>query len=615
MKAGVNYLGNSHCQFSVWAPLIDNVTLHIVSPKERFLSMTKDEEGYFHTEVKDILAGAKYFYRLDGENDVPDPASHFQPEGVHGPSQVIDHRGYNWKDQNWRGMPLREMIMYELHVGTFTPEGVFEAIIPRLDEIAAIGINVIELMPVSQFPGNRNWGYDGVFPYSVQNSYGTPEQLKRLIEECHHRGIAVILDMVYNHLGPEGNYFGKYGPYFTDKYSTPWGDAINYDGAYSDAVRDYFSDNALFWFKYYHLDGLRLDAVHAVFDTEAVHFWEYTSEKVKKLSQKEGKSFYLIAESDFNSSHVVKLPEVGGFGFNAQWLDDFHHAIYVLLDKEGHKFYEDFGRMEQFAKAIKEGYVHSGDYVKARKRKHGKSSAGIPGDRFIAFTQNHDLIGNRVLGERMSVLISFEGLKLAAAAVLLSPYIPLLFMGEEYAEDTPFFYFVSHSDPELVEAVRKGRKEEFADFKWEGESPDPQSEETFEASKLQWQKRKEGKHQVMLAWYKELIQLRRSHPALHNFDKNFLWVNIIQNKVLSLERWDEDDRFLCLFNLADQSVNFTYYDTTYTWKKVLDSTEVRWRETNAANQKEEKGGYPARLGANTSLALQPWSVTLYQAEK
>lgn len=615
MNAGTRYLGNYRCQFTVWAPLADEMTLHIVSPEERQISMTKDEAGYFYIEMKDISPGTTYYYRLDGENDLPDPASHFQPEGVHGPSQVIDQRGYNWHDQAWRGISMKDMVIYELHVGTFTPEGTFEAMIPRLDDLAAMGINAIELMPISQFPGNRNWGYDGVLPYSVQNSYGTPEQFKQLIDVCHQRGIAVILDMVYNHLGPEGNYFGKYGPYFTDSCRTPWGDAINYDGAYSDPVRDFFSNNALFWFENYHVDGLRLDAVHEVHDGGAVHFWEYTSRKVGEFSQKVGKKFFLIAESNLNSPHVIKSPEAGGLGFDAQWLDDFHHAIYVLLDKEGQKFYEDFGRMEQLAKAYKEGFVHSGDYVKARKRKHGRSSAGMPGERFVAFTQNHDLVGNRVGGERLSMLISFEGLKLAAAAILLGPYIPMLFMGEEYAEDTPFFYFVSHTDPELVEAVRKGRKEEFAEFSGGEESPDPQSEETFKASKLQWQKRQKGKYQVMLAWYKELIELRRIHPALHNFDKNFLWASIIQNQVLSLERWDADNRFLCLINLADQRVNFTHYDSTFSWQKVLDSTESKWKETHNAGQEEVQDEPPARLEAITFLTLQPWSVTLYQAMK
>lgn len=612
MKAGVNYQEDGSCQFTVWAPFADEATMHMVAPKEKELSMTKDEEGYFHLALRDVTPGTTYYYRLDGGNDLPDPASHFQPDGVHGPSQVIDHHNYRWQDQNWRGLSLKDMIIYELHVGTFTPEGTFEAIIPRLDEIAATGINALELMPVSQFSGNRNWGYDGVLPYSVQNSYGTPEQFKKFIEACHQRGIAVILDMVYNHLGPEGNYFGKYGPYFTDTCSTPWGEAINYDGAYSDPVRDYFSDNALFWFKNYHLDGLRLDAVHEVYDRGAIHFWEYTSHKVSELSQREGKKFFLIAESNLNSLHVIKSPEAGGLGFDTQWLDDFHHAIYVLLDKEGHKFYEDFGRMEQLVKAYKEGFVHSGDYVKARKRKHGRSSAGMPGERFVAFTQNHDLVGNRVGGERLSMLISFEGLKLAAAAILLSPYVPMLFMGEEYAEDTSFFYFVSHTDPELIEAVRKGRKEEFAEFNTEGkESPDPQSEETFEKSKLQWQKRKEGKHQVILAWYKELIQLRKTHPALHNFDKNFLSVNIIQNKVLSVERWDDDNRFLCLFNLSDQAVNFTHYDASFSWQKVLDSTEIRWQNVGASSPKENTA--PRQINVNISVVLHPWSTTLYQA--
>ncbi|MCC9136085.1 malto-oligosyltrehalose trehalohydrolase [Pontibacter silvestris] len=454
-KVGAEYQEDGHCAFTVWAPQKESMTLHLIHPKEHKVEMQKDKYGYFKVELTDIQPGTKYFFMPDGETDYPDPASNYQPEDVHGPSQVVNHSAYAWQDTNWRGLPFKDLVLYELHVGTFTKEGTFEAIIPLLNDIAETGINAIELLPVSQFPGNRNWGYDGVYPYAVQASYGGPDSLKKLVDACHTSGIAVFLDVVYNHLGPEGNYFAKYGPYFTDQYCTPWGDALNFDGAWSDGVREYFSNNPLYWFEHYHLDGLRLDAIHTVYDTGAVCFWELTHNKKEELEQKLGRPLHMIAESDLNSPKVVKAPEVGGYGFTAQWLDDFHHALYVLLHQEGQKYYEDFGQMEQLAKAYTDGFVHSGEYVGFRKRKHGASSVGVPSDKFVVFTQNHDQVGNHVGSLRLSSLIDFERLKLGAAAIILAPYVPMLFMGDEYAEEAPFYYFISHSDTDLIKAVKR----------------------------------------------------------------------------------------------------------------------------------------------------------------
>ncbi|HYH54971.1 MAG TPA: malto-oligosyltrehalose trehalohydrolase, partial [Anseongella sp.] len=514
---GPRYLKEGACIFKVWAPQKKSMSLQLVHPVEKKIEMQRDEEGYF-TVTAHITPGTRYFLTPDNEKGYPDPASHFQPEGVHGPSEVVDHSLYGWQDSSWKGIPFKELVIYELHTGTFTEEGTFEAIIPLLDDLAGTGINAIELMPVTQFPGRRNWGYDGVYPYAVQNSYGGPEGLRKLVDACHRKGMAVLLDVVYNHLGPEGNYFDRFGPYFTDKYRTPWGKALNFDGEWSDGVRTYFASNPLHWFEHYHIDGLRCDAIHAVFDTGAVNFWELAGAKIKAFRQKAGREVYLIAESDLNSPKVIKHPEAGGLGFTAQWLDDFHHALYVLLDKKGKERYADFGSIRQLAKAYTDGFVHSGEYVSFRKRRHGASSSGIPGDKFIVFNQNHDLIGNRALAERLSALVDFERLKLAAAAILLSPYIPLLFMGEEYGEESPFFYFVSHSDEELIKAVREGRKKEFAGFNWEADPPDPLDETTFGRSKLKWHQRGEGKHLILLQWHKELIRLRRSHPALQTFE-------------------------------------------------------------------------------------------------
>jgi maltooligosyltrehalose trehalohydrolase len=607
---GSEYQGNKRCRFTVWAPEKKKMTLHLVHPAERTVEMEHASEGYFTIELDEIAPGARYFYQPDGKEDYPDPASHYQPEGVHGPSEVVDHGNHIWRDTNWKNIPLHELVLYELHVGTFTPEGTFEAIIPRLDNLKETGVNAIELMPVAQFPGNRNWGYDGVFPYAVQHSYGGPIGLKKLVDASHAKGIAVYLDVVYNHLGPEGNYFGKYGPYFTEKYTTPWGDAINYDGAYSDGVREYFANNPLHWLEHFHLDGLRLDAIHAIYDQSAVSFWELMQEKLASLTEQMERPFYLIAESDLNNPRVVKKTDVGGYGFHAQWLDDFHHASYVLLDKKGKKLYEDFGKMEQLAKAYTDGFVHSGEYVKFRKKKFGTSSASVPGDRFVAFAQNHDQVGNRAEGERMSVLVDFERLKLTAAAVLLAPYIPMLFMGEEYGEDAPFLYFVSHSDEALIKAVQEGRKKEFADYKFAGSLPDPQSEETFKRSKLQWKKRKQDKHQKMLRWHQSLIQLRRTLPALQNFNKVDVQAQALKQDGLVLMRQSHNSaqQLICLFNFSEKTLEYIMPDEAPNWKNILNSKEKQW----LLDQQELENKAPEQIEEGTRLSIPPLCVLVYQ---
>jgi maltooligosyltrehalose trehalohydrolase len=592
----------------VWAPERKKMIVEIVHPEARKIEMKKDDQGYFTAVVENVAAASKYFYRPDDQNQYPDPASHSQPEGVHGPSEVIDHNDYDWRDEDWRGLPLKDLILYELHVGTFTQEGTFEAVIPRLDELKAIGVNAIELMPVAQFPGNRNWGYDSVFPYAVQNSYGGPTGLKKLVDECHVRRIAVFLDVIYNHLGPEGNYFSQYGPYFTDKYQTPWGQAINFDGDWSDGVRDYFSENPIHWFENYHIDGLRLDAIHSVFDSGAVHFWEFCNEKVKQAEARLGRKLYMVAESDLNSPRVVNSPDMGGYGFDAQWLDDFHHALYVILDKKGKDRYEDFGRLDQLAKAYQDGFVHSGEYVKFRKRKHGRSSAGVAGDKFVVFNQNHDQVGNRVMGERLCMLVDFERQKLAAAALLLAPYVPMLFMGEEYADQSPFFYFVSHSDPNLIKAVQEGRKKEFENFNWEVEPPDPQNEKTFNESKLKWHKREQGEHKMMLEWHKALITLRRSTDILQNYNKNDIRVTVLDQSGLELQRQTDDglEHCLCLFNFSDKEIAYTVSCRQGAWKKSLDSKEKQWLKND-----EELKVLPDAVNAGDKILLPPLSVVVY----
>ncbi|HEY0433574.1 MAG TPA: malto-oligosyltrehalose trehalohydrolase, partial [Chitinophagaceae bacterium] len=423
MKIGARYLPGGNTCFSVWAPLRQSMTLHIVSPREQKISMQKDADGYFSADVP-VRPGARYFFMPDGEKDLPDPGSSFQPDSVHGPSEVVDDI-FTWTDDAWKGIPFRDLIIYELHVGTFTPEGTFDAVIGKLDHLLDTGINAIEIMPVAQFPGGRNWGYDGVLPYAVQNSYGGPAGLKRLVDTCHAKGMAVLLDVVHNHLGPEGNYLAEFGPYFSDRYKTPWGSAINFDGPWSDGVREYFTENALYWLRDFHFDGLRFDAIHGIFDAGAVHIWQLLHSKIRQLEQRTSRHYYTIAESDFNDPRVIRPPELGGYGFTAQWLDDFHHAVYTLVDREeGKKLYGDFGRITQLAKAYKDGFVHSGDYVKFRKRKYGQPSAGIGGEHFVVFIDNHDQAGNRATGNCIGSLISLPLLKVASAAYLLAPYIP-----------------------------------------------------------------------------------------------------------------------------------------------------------------------------------------------
>lgn len=608
-KISAEYLGDNTCAFTVWAPARQKMALHLVFPDERKLEMQQDEWGYFSVTADDVPPGSRYFFTSEDEQDFPDPGSHYQPEGVHGPSEVIDHHSYQWHDSHWKGIPFKELILYELHVGTFTAEGTFSAIIPFLEDLINTGINAIEVMPVSQFPGNRNWGYDGVYPYAVQNTYGGPQGLKELVDACHQKGIAVFLDVVYNHLGPEGNHFGRFGPYFTNKYTTPWGDAVNFDDKWSDGVRDFFSENALYWFELYHIDGLRFDAIHAIFDSGAVHFWDITRQKVKLLEQRLGRLLHMIAESDLNSPKVVNPPDTGGYGFTAQWLDDFHHALLVLLDEKEKEHYADFGRTEQLAKAYTDGFVHSGEYVSFRKKKHGSSSAGIPGDKFVVFNQNHDQTGNRVSGERLSMLVDFERLKLAAAALLLSPYVPMLFMGEEYADPSPFLYFVSHSDKELITAVQQGRKKEFEDLKWEADPPDPQDEATFTRSKLQWHRRTEGKHLILLKWNKRLIELRKTNPILQNFEKKNIRADVLKQNCLVLHRQSGDGQhhLLCIFNLSAEPITYTFPHLAGKWIKLLDSKEVEWLET----AEKISNIHPDKIGSDEQTEIEPLSITVY----
>jgi maltooligosyltrehalose trehalohydrolase len=588
---GACYLGDGVCYFRVWAPLRDKVEVHLISPKDRYISLEKTADGYHEARLEGIACGSLYWYRLDGDTERADPASRFQPAGVHGPSQAIDP-GFAWHDGSWQGLPLRDYIIYELHVGTFTTQGTFEAIIPHLDHLTDLGVTAVELMPVAQFPGHRNWGYDGVFPYAVQNSYGGPQGLKRLIDACHGRGLAVILDVVYNHLGPEGNYLWDYGPYFVDRYQTPWGAAINFDGPYSDEVRDFFVGNAVYWVSEFHVDALRVDAVHGIFDFSARHILEELADAVHEAGARLQRRVYVTAESDLNDARLIRPKGQGGYGLDAQWNDDFHHALHTLLTEERDGYYADFGEFSHLVKALKEGFVYSGQRSRYRLRRHGNSSANIPHHAFVVFSQNHDQIGNRAYDERLSRLVSFERLKLAAGLVLLNPCIPLLFMGEEYGETAPFPYFVSHSDPDLVDAVRKGRREEFAAFAWKGDPPDPQDEETFRSAHLNLELRLEGNHAVLHAFYRELIRVRKQLWRSPESSETIIEIPSCEpSPVVCIRVKRGVSEAVAVFNVGAEPWTGPVPLTPGTWATRLDSAAARWNgQRSAAEGSLESGG-------------------------
>jgi maltooligosyltrehalose trehalohydrolase len=571
--------------------------------------MIPGQSGFYTLFVKGLGPGTRYLYVLDGEYARPDPASRFQPEGVHGPSEAVDPKTFPWEDHDWKGISLEEMILYEIHTGTFTREGSFEAIIPSLDYLKNdLGITAIELMPVAQFPGERNWGYDGTYLYAPQNSYGGPSGLKRLINACHQKGLAVIFDVVYNHLGPEGNYLANYGPYFTDRYKTPWGSAINFDGPESDEVRNFIIDNALYWVTEYHIDGLRIDAIHGIFDFSARHILYDIRETVHQQAKKLGRAVCVIAESDLNDVRVIDSPRKGGYGLDAQWNDDFHHCLHTLLTGEQHGYYQDFGEVEQLAKSLREGFVYSGQYSSYRKRRHGSSSKHLPPPKFVVFSQNHDQVGNRAKGDRLSTLLPFEALKLAAAIVLLSPNIPLLFMGEEYGEKAPFQYFVSHSDQELIEAVRRGRKEEFSAFQWEGVLPDPQDEMTFLRSRIDLDLRHHEKHHKLLEFHRTLIRLRKENPCFSSGDGQGVKIEAFEReKTILMKRQSGEDQGIEAFNFSDKSIQIETTIDKGSWQRIIGSACEEWGGMGALAPESIVSS-----GSQMTLVLDAYAVALYK---
>ncbi|MCX6216800.1 malto-oligosyltrehalose trehalohydrolase [Spirosoma sp.] len=606
---GIRFPDKSDAQVTIWAPKATQIALNI-HESQAVLPLQKDELGYWHLTTDQIKPGDQYTFVLNGNEEYPDPASLSQPQGVEGPSRAVDTAAYYWEDQSWINPSLDSYLIYEIHTGSFTDAGTFKALEAKLDYLKALGVTAIEIMPVSQFPDSRNWGYDGVYSFAVQHSYGGVQGLQHLVNTCHYKGLAVVLDVVYNHFGPEGNHMENFGPYLTDKYRTPWGRGINLDDNWCDGVRRHFIENALMWFRDFHIDALRLDAVHALMDFGPVHLLQELRQKVNELMQATGRQHYLFVECDLNDPRYIKPLSEQGYGMDAQWIDEFHHALRVAVGEDKTDYYADFDGLNHLAKSYKDAFVYDGQFSVVRQKLFGQKVHGNAGQQFIVFSQNHDQIGNRKQGERSSQLYSYEMLKLMAGAVLVSPFIPLLFMGEEWGETNPFFYFVNHTEPELAEAVRQGRKEEFATDDDDDDVPDPQTKETFEQTKLQWQLPAQEPHRTLLRYYQTLIALRHQLPALYHLDRDQLDVVADTDKeLLTVRRWYEDQHVLCLMNFSKQpqSTTLSVSGEDICWEKLLDSADAQWQP----NVPSASSKCPVLIKNGDAILLQPESFILY----
>jgi maltooligosyltrehalose trehalohydrolase len=505
-------LKGDHVEFRVWAPFPNQLFLRLTAAGsvEQEVPMQRDGEDFVATAPASI--GDRYTYVFPDGSAIPDPVSRSLPDGVQGPTEIVDPNAFQWTDSAWRGRELRDYVIYELHIGTFTPEGTFDSAISKIEYLKQLGVTVVEIMPVAACPGTRNWGYDGVSPYAVQDNYGGPEGLRRFVDAAHRVGLAVMLDVVYNHLGPEGNYLPKFAPYFTAQHNTPWGDAVNYDNAGSENVRRYVIENARYWIREYHIDGLRLDAVQTIQDDSVQNIVAQIREQVQQLAEELGRTVCVTAETDQNDSRYTKPAHDGGYGLDAVWSDDFHHAIHSFFTGERQGYYQDFGDPQQIARALRDGYVFQGELFTFWNRPRGTSARGVPLPANVICTQNHDQIGNRAKGERLTALIPRGARKVAAAYLLLAPHTPLLFMGQEYDETAPFQFFADFQDPALKKAVSEGRRSEFKDFDF-AEVPDPEDPATFQRSTLTWADAPDNRE--MLEWYKRLLQLRQQYVTNH----------------------------------------------------------------------------------------------------
>jgi maltooligosyltrehalose trehalohydrolase len=589
--------GTAETRFTVWAPRAETVELWLIDTDRR-VDMAPSGDGLFRVTAP-CGPGARYRYRLDGSADHADPASRAQPEGVHGPSAVVDLGGHRWHDEGFVPTPLRDAVLYELHVGAFTEQGTFAAAAGRLDDLVDLGVTTIEVMPVAQFPGQRNWGYDGVFPFAVQHSYGGAAELQEFVDACHARGVSVVLDVVFNHLGPEGNVLAAFGPYFTDRYRTPWGEAVNLDGPGSDGVRDYFRANVAQWFCDFHLDGLRLDAVHELMDRSARPFLAELAALGAEIEEEHGRRVVLIAESANNDPRVVTGTEAGGLGMDAQWNDDFHHATHVALTGEQQGYYRDYSGPDDVARAMGQGFVYQGQYSRFRGRRHGAPSVGLDPQRFVVFAQNHDQVGNRPDGRRLACLVTPDQQRLAAALLLLSPGVPMLFMGEEYGETAPFPFFVDHGDPALLEAVRRGRAAEFAHDPAGDRAPDPADPATFASAKLDWSTRRSDGHGELWALHHDLITLRSTEPALRRSSRAASRAHA-EAGVVTLTRSHQGTTVAALFNLTSADA-FGHLDPGHCWSELMGATADA--PPAPAPAPEPDGEVP----------LRPWGFRVYRA--
>ena len=606
---GVTIDKTGTCRWRVWAPRARNPKLVFVDKEgneELILPLEPDSDGYYCAEQTRVFCGQRYWIQLSEGQRRPDPASFFQPDGVHAPSAVWSPEGYEWSDKDWEGLPLQELVIYEMHVGTFTPEGTFSAVIPRLEQLRELGVTAIELMPVAQFPGNRGWGYDGTYWFAVQNSYGGPTELQRLVDACHREGLAVILDVVYNHFGPEGNYISEFGPYFSDKHHTPWGNGINYDDESSEPVRDFVLESVRHWLHHFHIDGLRLDSIHAMKDDSPTHILAEIKRVASEEAENTSRTIHIIAESNLNNVKIMDSVWKGGYGLDAQWSDDFHHCVHALLTGERDGYYADFDRpASQLVKSLNTFFVHDGCVSSYRGDIHGAPVGEHSGEKFIVSIQTHDQVGNRALGDRFGSLLSPEKQRLAAGLLLLSPNVPMLFQGEEYGETRPFPFFCDFEDKGLREAVRRGRREEFSSFAWQDELPDPLALSTFQSAILSWGW-PSGTHAAEIRnLYRELLRIRVSYLAFSNFrDRHAEFV-----VVPSCESHEGLIRMIRSEANAPGNTIVTYFNLTD------DKTELPTMDADATTlilySEETLFGGSATINSNPSF-LEPFAFTVYQ---
>ncbi len=591
-------LHDNSVTFRLWAPRCESVEVVIEGRPTQ--ALWRGDDGMYSLTVPRLAAGTRYRYRLDNERYRPDPVSRWQPEGVHGPSAVVEPTAFTWTDAEFRGHALADLVFYELHIGAFTAPGTFEAVIPYLDGLAELGVTAIEIMPVAEFPGSRNWGYDGVHLFAPQSTYGGPRGLRRLVDACHSRGLSVVLDVVYNHLGPEGNYLAEFGPYYTDRYKTPWGQAVNFDGPDSAPVRRHFVENARYWVREFHIDGLRLDAIHSIFDAGPVHILTEIAEAARAEGARLGRPVHFIAESHDNDRNIVLPAAQGGLGLDAVWSDDFHHVVHVQLTGEHGGYYADFGDPQHLPRVLAEGFAFQGEPSEYFGRPRGTPSKDLPGEHFVIAIQNHDQVGNRAQGDRLGAIVPFEAVKLAAGLMFAAPALPLLFMGEEYGDTAPFQFFTSFLDRELAAAVRRGRTAEFSRFAWQGTVPDPGDPATFVRSRLNHSLATAPSHRALREYYRTWLALRRSHPALGSANKGLARAGLDQgNTVVSLTRAAPSGETVHL--VANLTAERRAWTSPPAWRLLLDSADQRYG-----------GVFPQ---GRLPIHLEPFQLLLYESAR